>query len=117
MDDYGKKQSILILPILGIALFVGLNFLYKIPHKFNYIVKITPKNAEQQYRLATRMMRFVNLFVMLIFYFIVYKIINSANNKTTPIMDKWFTPMVLAIALIGGLSVFALSLLKNKKSK
>ncbi|NCP21193.1 MAG: DUF1648 domain-containing protein [Zetaproteobacteria bacterium] len=117
VDDYGKKQSILILPVLGIALFVGLIFLYKIPHKFNYIVKITPKNAEQQYRLATRMMRFVNLFVMLIFYFIVYKIINSANNKTTPVMDKWFTPMVLAIAMIGGLSVFALSLLKNKKSK
>lgn len=117
VDDYGKKQSIFISPLLGIALFIGLNFLYKIPHKFNYIVKITPKNAEQQYRLATRVMHFANLFVMLIFYFTVYKIINSATNKTTPVMDKWFTTMVLAIAMIGGLSVIVLSLLKNKKSK
>jgi hypothetical protein len=41
-----------VLPIIGLALYLGLSVLTRFPHRYNYPWPITPDNAERQYRLA-----------------------------------------------------------------
>ncbi len=115
--EYGSKHTILILPTLGVVIFIMMLILNRFPHKFNYLVKITPQNAPQQYRLGTSIIRFANLFVMGIFYYTSYKIVNISLHQTTPTLDKWFVPLVLGIAIFGTISIYIVSLIKNKKQK
>lgn len=115
--EYGSKQTILILPTLGVFIFIMMLILNQFPYKFNYLVKITPENAAKQYRLGTRIVRFANVFVMGIFYYTSYKIVNISLHQTTPTLDKWFVPLVLGIAILGTISIYIISLLKNKKLK
>ncbi len=117
VDSVGSKNTILLLPAFAIVLFVLLQVLGRFPHKFNYMVKITPMNAERQYRLGTRIMRFTNLFVMLVFYYINFKIIKIAIKQQAPLMDKWFGPVVIGISILGTILILTLSLIKNKKNK
>jgi len=117
IKEYGNKQMIWLLPAIGIVLFILFFFLNKIPHKFNYLVKITPQNAKQQYTIGTRIIRFTNLFVMGLFYYIVYKTvaITQATGETT--LNKWFSPLIMFVS-IGGLVVIAIvSIVSNKKKK
>jgi len=116
-DNFGSKNTILLLPALAVFLFVLLQVLNKFLHKFNYLVKITPKNAKKQYRLGTRIMRFTNLFVMLILYYTVNKIIKISINQKTPVIDKWFIPVIVVISVTGLLIALIISLLNNKKIK
>jgi len=117
VDSVGTKNTILLLPALAVVLFILLQVLNRFPHKFNYLVKITPINAERQYRLGTRIMRFTNLFVMLVFYYINFKIIKIAIKQQTPDIDKWFTPAIAGISILGTIIFLTLSLIKNKKTK
>lgn len=70
-DDFGAKANLLILPLLATLLFVFLTLLTKIPHKFNYLVKITPENAYRQYVNATRMLRVLKGCIVMVFAIIV----------------------------------------------
>lgn len=116
-DDFGRKNSILLLPVMAVILFVLIQILGKYPHQFNYLVKITPQNAKKQYRLGARIMRFTNLFVMMVFYYTDYKVIKMSINQETPNLDKWFVPVVLGVTTVGIIVIFTVSILINKKSK
>ncbi len=51
-DTWGRKGSLLLLPIISIPMlfaFIGLSF---IPQSYNYPFRITPENAARQYSLA-----------------------------------------------------------------
>jgi uncharacterized membrane protein len=71
VDDYGNKLTILILPTLGTLFYFGLTTLNKYPHTFNYMTKITANNAEKQYAIATRFLRFLKLAILVIFSLIL----------------------------------------------
>ncbi len=117
VNEYGNKQMIWLLPGIGMALFLLLFFLNKMPHNFNYLVKITPQNAKQQYIIGTHIIRFTNLFVMSIFYYIVYKTLAITQSTGAATLDKWFSPLIMFVS-IGSLVVIALvSVILNKKSK
>ena len=77
-DAWGHKDSIWTFPILGISLFLIMFFLNKFPHLFNFPEKITPENAEKNYRKVTRVMRWVNLGTVLLFLFITFQTIQTA---------------------------------------
>ena len=70
-DDYGNKMTLLILPILATIIYFGLTQLNKYPHLFNYMTKISEDNAQKQYTIATRMLRFLKLAILLIFSLII----------------------------------------------
>ncbi len=54
-DAWGAKGTLLLLPLIGWAIYLGLLALTRVPHYYNYPVAITPGNAETQYRLARRL--------------------------------------------------------------
>lgn len=82
IDDYSSKSIIIILPIIGSIIFIGLTILNKFPHLFNFPVQLTESNIKQQYTLATRMLRILKLAILLIFGTIAYVTIQSVSTKS-----------------------------------
>lgn len=111
-DDYGSKATILLLPIIGTVLFIGLSILNMFPHIFNYPKAITEENARSQYTLATKMIRLLKLSVSLIFTWIVVQIYQSSSGKSVG-LGIWFLPLILALIFIPVI-FFTIKMLKNK---
>lgn len=96
-DGYGSKATLFILPSIATAIYVLMTCLNQYPHIFNYMVKITIDNAEQQYRSATRLLRWVKLFVIVLFSIISVMITTSVKNEG---MSRWLgasLPVVIAL--------------------
>ena len=93
-DGFGNNKSIFSLPVVATVLFVGMTFLNKHPHIFNYSTSITIENAPQQYANATKMIRFMKLSIVLIFSILTFKTMQSG------VLGIWFLPTILALTLI-----------------
>lgn len=77
-DSYGSKWTFLLFPVLGGGLFLILLFVGRVPHTFNYPVKITDSNAEVQYRLGARMMLILRVLLPTLFAYISYGMAQTA---------------------------------------
>ncbi len=96
-DDWGSKTSIFILPAISMILYLSLTILNKFPHTFNYPAKITAENALRMYTMATRVLRTIKAFVILLFLFIEWQTCNvSAGSK----LPSWFLPAVLIVPVM-----------------
>jgi uncharacterized membrane protein len=99
VNGYGNKTTILIFPFIALAVYILLTRLNKYPHVFNYMSKITEENAQKQYTMATRMIRYLKLIVLLTLAFIT----GSTYLTTTGITKgpgSWFLPCILAMLFI-----------------
>ena len=99
VDGYSEKSMFWLLPTIGFVLFIGLYIINKYPHLHNYMINITEDNALKNYRLSTRIVRFTNLFIMLIFGFITFTIAQSAKGNTSN-LDSWILPFIIGISII-----------------
>ena len=88
-DSFGPKAEIFITPGIVTAMIVLLRFVNRFPHKFNYLARITPENAELQYRKGIRLLRYMQFFISLLFTYIVVKEIRDAGNQFSK-LDEWF---------------------------
>lgn len=95
-DRLASKATIWILPGILAIIFTGLSVLTKYPQIFNYPSKITSENAERQYTLATRLIRFLKLTLVIIFTFINIKTVSAAHNQGAG-MGVWFAPVFILI--------------------
>lgn len=101
-DGCGSKVAMLLLPVIPTIIYLVLTLLNEYPHFYNYITKITVKNAMRQYTIATRMIRILKLSVMFIF------IIDSLCTLLITLgivggLGKWniqFTILILAVPTI-----------------
>tara|TARA_R110002073_G_scaffold292033_2_gene457191 strand:+ start:2322 stop:2882 length:561 start_codon:yes stop_codon:yes gene_type:complete len=105
-DGFGGKLTIWLLP--GIALFIYLMMLVinRVPHLHNYMVNITEENALKNYRLSSRLVRFTNLFCLIIFALISYEIIETSKGNSFSILGIPFLIFTLVVPLIGIIFVF-----------
>jgi hypothetical protein len=110
--DLAKKTTLLLLPIIATVMVVGITLLSRIPHQFNYLVKITPKNAFQQYSNAVKMMRYLKLVILVIFFFSMYAIIKNALGEMSG-LSAWFLPITLISVFIPAIVLIISS--SNKK--
>lgn len=99
VDGHSKKLFIWFLPVIGIVTFTGLFILNKYPHIHNYMVNITEANALKNYRFSTRIVRFTNLFVILVLGFTNYAMIEGAKGDKVS-LGSWFTPVVIGLSLL-----------------
>ncbi len=95
-DRYGNKTLSLVLPGIGILMYIGLTILNLFPHVFNYPVKITEENAKKQYRLATRLLRTIKLVIVSMFAFITYASMKTAQGEFAGI-GAYFLPTFIVI--------------------
>ncbi|MCM4159143.1 DUF1648 domain-containing protein [Antarcticibacterium flavum] len=117
-DRFGNKTQILILPIVSTVLFMGLTYLNRFPHIFNYPTELTKENALHQYNNATRMIRFLKLAIIIIFGLIVFKTIQNAHGNVEG-LGIWFLPLTIGLILIPMIYYILKSIeqkLKKKKS-
>ncbi|MFP2996114.1 DUF1648 domain-containing protein [Spongiivirga sp. MCCC 1A20706] len=98
-DNYGSKDSIWFLPVIGTILFVGMFILNKHPHIFNYPTRITVDNAKRQYKNATKLIRFLNTTVVLVFTYITFSTINIALGKQEG-LGTYFLLAFLALVFV-----------------
>ena len=107
-DGYGNKSVFLMFPAISLLLYLLLSLISLIPHRFNYPVKITPQNALKQYTMGTRLIRYLKMSLILLFFDINYSIIRHINN-TSQGLGLWFLPVVLGFIFIPVIIYFILS--------
>jgi hypothetical protein len=66
-----------------------MTILNRFPHVFNYPKKITNQNAERQYTIATRLIRYLKFIVVLGFSIIALITSQAASDKITGLVI-WF---------------------------
>lgn len=99
VDGHGSKAVVIVLPVIGSFVFTLITLLIPYPHVFNYMVKITAENATRQYRLATQMMRWIKLSVLIIFLAISLMSLLVGMGKL-PGLSVWFLPATLLLIFI-----------------
>ncbi|GAB3864926.1 hypothetical protein GCM10028824_03090 [Hymenobacter segetis] len=102
-DHYGKKDSILMLPLVATGLFAAMTAIVtafsKFPHALNYPVTITPANALGQYRAAIRMARGLRIGMVLMFLLLVFQTAQTATGRADS-LGAWTLPVTLGL-LVG----------------
>jgi len=94
VDGYGSKNNIWLMPVLGLFTFIGIRYLLRIPHRFNYPTEVTEENAEHLYKNGLSLMRYVLLFTQVIFLVVVAATIFSAIESKN-FLGPWFTISIL----------------------
>ena len=98
-DGFGSKASIIGLPVIANLLFIGLTVLNRYPHIFNYPSPVTQDNALRLYTLATRMLRYLKLVLVLVFGGIEFMTIQHATGEASG-LGVWFLPLTLVLIFI-----------------
>lgn len=111
-DGFGSKTTLWLLPVIGLLIYSFMTVINRRPEGFNYLVKITPENAERQYTLATRMVRRLKTFVVLLFAYLAWRTISIANGEADS-LHWWLLPVVMGATL--GTTFFYASLSGKKK--
>lgn len=111
-DGFGSKNILWALPIMGIVMFIGLFWINKYPHTFNYTQKVTESNAKILYQNTTRMIRLLNVIITWAFSYITYATIQITLGNQNG-LGSTFTPIFLI--LIFGVVVYYFYKMKGKK--
>ena len=111
-DGFGSKVTILSLPVIATLLFIGLTVLNRYPHSFNYPTAITQDNALRLYTLATRMLRYLKLVLVLVFGGIEFMTIQNATGKAAG-LGVWFLPLTLVLIFLPLIYFLIKSVQKN----
>lgn len=98
-DGYGSKATIFIMPAVGTATFILLMVLNQFPHAFNYPVIITEENANRHYALATRLIRMVNVCLIITFLVAAYSMQEGGTAGKFNAMSI-VLPIVLGLPLL-----------------
>lgn len=104
-DAWGSRSAIWTMPILGVALFAILYFANKFPHTFNFPMKITEENAPKEYRKVTRTLRFLNVGIVFLFFYITWRTIQTALGNSEGLGNMLLIVVFCSLAgIIGFLS-------------
>ena len=98
-DDYGSKKTLFLIPGIVTIIVMGMRWLNRYPHKFNYMTAITADNAERQYRMATRLIRYLQFIIAVLFNYIVVKTVEDAYVKQST-LDIWFVFILEAAVFV-----------------
>ena len=112
-DGFGEKWTIFISPILATLFFIGLTILGRFPKLFNYPTTITKDNATIMHTIAKRMIRVLNLVIIIIFFVIEYKTIQIALGVTED-LGRGFIMMIFALIFVP-IFYFLIQFSKNSK--
>lgn len=90
----------LLIPIIGVIIYLVMLLLRRVPHHFNYLVKITEKNAGYQFGLALKLMVWVNFLSMIMFMVACYSSIQSALRNYNNIGLWILMALLLVMSLV-----------------
>jgi uncharacterized membrane protein len=98
-DAWGGPSVLLLLPAISVAMYAMLTFVAHSPHRFNYPWPITEQNAERQYRITLSMLLMLKAEIAIMFCYITWVIIRSANDNNAS-LGRAFLPFVVAAVFL-----------------
>lgn len=110
VDRIGSKKELIITPIVGWIIFIGVSLIERFPQVWNTGVTVTEENRERVYRAIWNMLSTLKLIMVLDFAFLT---INSSLSKPLPV---WFTPVFL-ILVFGALIFYIVKVIKAGKAR
>jgi uncharacterized membrane protein len=96
VDQHSQKTTLWMLPVISVLIYLLLFFISMLPHTFNYPGKITPQNAQRQYNLAVRLIRYLKMLIPALFFYTYHSIVRVACHKTGG-LGPWFLPVFLTL--------------------
>lgn len=112
-DGFSQKNTIWSMPALGLFSYISMFILNKFPHIFNYPKEITEENAERQYRIATKLIRTLNVLIAAGFFYISLRTIQTALNEQNG-LGTFFLPIFL-LTIFGTIGVYMYQALKKNR--
>ena len=94
INGYGSKAFIIIVPCILTVLVYAITILSRHPHIFNYPQNLTKDNAEQQYLLAIRNMRYLKLAVVIVAITTTVETITDARKEKLG-FGMWDIPLII----------------------
>lgn len=94
VDRWGSKIEVLILPGIGIFMWIFLGLLEKAPYMHNYPARLNERNVEAFYLNSRRLCNEVKNFCLILFAIISCEIVLVALGKIEG-LGWWFLPVVL----------------------
>ncbi len=114
-DAWGAPSSLLLLPALGVVLYLGLSVLQRYPQIYNYPTIVTRENAAALYRTGRQFVLGAKLFVTMTFAIIFYGSVSPALGGRE-VLGPWFLPAVL-VSLAALLGVFIARMLRVRSAQ
>jgi hypothetical protein len=111
-DSWGSKYLLFILPGVSAAIYTLLTVLSRFPHRYNYLVTITVKNAELQYSLGRTFLTILKAEIVLLFTYIVWVTIQVVHGESEG-LGTFFLPTLLVL-IFGSIAVYMVLSIKNK---
>lgn len=96
-DGYSGKASLIMLPVIGLLLYLMLGMLRFFPHVYNYPRTITEQNAEFQYRLAINLLAWLKVEIIWSFAYISGSTVKVALKQSSGLGAGFIIVMLLAI--------------------
>ncbi len=99
VNGTGGKGSVWFLMAITTILTAGMYILTKYPNIHNYLVEITQENAAYLYKKSARLLRFVNLFTLLLMSYVTYSVVATAMGKQI-ILGTAFTYIIIGFSVV-----------------
>lgn len=112
IDGYGSKSMIWGLLLVGSIMYVGMTYLNKFPHVFNFLTQITEESALRQYTIATKMLRFIKLGIILMVSYLAFKTVRIALGKAF-VLDAWLLPLFFSLLFLSLIYFIVLMIFKR----
>ena len=113
VDRWGSKGEMLILPIIGLAMWIGMSVLEKYPHVYNY-TNLTKENAREQYLNARMMINVLKNQMVFIFTYLTWKNIQIGLGNHDS-LGVWFLPVFLLL-IFGSMGYFIIKSFRLSKA-
>lgn len=99
VDRIASKYEMIILPIIGIGLWIFLDVLERKPHLHNYPARLNESNAAAFYLLSRKMMNVIKNLCLILFAFISFEIVQVSLGKVDA-LGIWFLSVIIITTLI-----------------
>lgn len=109
VDRLGSKMELWLLPVIAAALWIGMAFLEKYPHTFNYM-NLREDNIEAQYRNGMLMLNVLKNESVLLFSYLSYQGVRIALGEADG-LGVYFMPIFLGV-IFGSMIIFIIRMFR-----
>jgi len=115
VDGWGGRSFLWILPLIGLALYIGLSIAQKYPRILNYPRQVTEQNADYLHKMGVQLIRHIKvIFVFILAY--------GCNDMYAGAMGKAFSHSGFVVILsIAGMfliiTIFCIKMIRYNPSK
>jgi len=107
VDRWGSKIELIILPLIGMFLWIIMGLLEKAPHMHNYPARLNERNVASFYLNSRKMLNEVKNFCVILFACISFQMVRIGLGETTS-LGWWFLPIIIigiTVPIIKGIVV------------